>query len=39
MTVIGKDDADIKRKTWLCVFIGCGVFWLAVAAVIYWLFI
>ncbi|MDT3253648.1 YmiA family putative membrane protein [Serratia sp. root2] len=33
--MIRKDVRDIKRKAWLCVFIGCGMFWLGVAAVIY----
>ncbi|WP_346826073.1 YmiA family putative membrane protein [Serratia inhibens] len=33
--MISKDVGDIKRKAWLCVFIGCGVFWLGVATVIY----
>ncbi|WP_073970288.1 MULTISPECIES: YmiA family putative membrane protein [Serratia] len=35
--MVSKDQANIKRKAWLCVFIGCGVFWLMVAAVIYWM--
>ncbi|WP_434461305.1 YmiA family putative membrane protein [Serratia plymuthica] len=33
--MISKDGVDIKRKAWLCVFIGGGVFWLGVAAAIY----
>ncbi|WP_412034341.1 YmiA family putative membrane protein [Serratia marcescens] len=32
-----KDGSDIKRRAWLCVFIGSGLFWLFTAAVIYWL--
>ncbi|WP_440503819.1 YmiA family putative membrane protein [Serratia nevei] len=27
----------MKRKAWLCVFIGSGLFWLLIGAVIYWL--
>nr|WP_154747466.1 MULTISPECIES: YmiA family putative membrane protein [Serratia] len=37
--VVSKDGSNIKRKAWLCVFIGCGLFWLLTAAVIYWLLI
>nr|WP_194243398.1 MULTISPECIES: YmiA family putative membrane protein [Serratia] len=35
--VVSKDGSDIKRRAWLCVFIGSGLFWLLTAAVIYWL--
>nr|WP_208523660.1 MULTISPECIES: YmiA family putative membrane protein [Serratia] len=35
--VVSKDGSNIKRKAWLCVFIGSGLFWLLIAAVIYWL--
>ncbi|HFZ1794550.1 YmiA family putative membrane protein [Serratia nevei] len=35
--MVSKDGSDIKRKAWLCVFIGSGLFWLLIAAVIYWL--
>ncbi|USV00111.1 YmiA family putative membrane protein [Serratia entomophila] len=34
-----EEQANIKRKAWLCVFIGCGLFWFIVAAVIYWVWV
>ncbi|WP_416309542.1 YmiA family putative membrane protein [Serratia marcescens] len=34
---MSKDRSDIKRRAWLCVFIGRGLFWLFTAAVFYWL--
>ncbi|HAT3727408.1 TPA: YmiA family putative membrane protein [Serratia marcescens] len=26
--MVSKDGSDIKRRAWLCVFIGSGLFWL-----------
>ncbi|WP_390902076.1 YmiA family putative membrane protein [Serratia liquefaciens] len=33
---VGDDVRDIKRKAWLAVFIGCGVFWLLVGLSLGW---
>ncbi|WP_273870807.1 YmiA family putative membrane protein [Serratia odorifera] len=31
-----KEDPQLRRKTWLAVFIGCGVFWIVVGLTVYW---